>query len=114
MKKTTIEEELAFFAGLWDANRLCDFLRDIIPLFELYNVDDDKDWVLDEVGSENVRNVRMIRMIYIVSKIAENHAGVLAKIRSHHKDLYKRLEKEADKQKGLSPETESHCSNVRF
>jgi hypothetical protein len=92
--KITIEEEIHKFFELWDADQLVAFLRDVIPLFELYDLQDEQDWVEKEVGIDNVRNVRLIRMVYLVSRIAEYHAGRLCRVRAEHKDLWKRMQKE--------------------
>jgi hypothetical protein len=91
--KLTIENEINSFLELLDCQKLTSFLRDIIPLFELYDVEDEDDWVKKAVGEENERNVRLIRTVYLMSKIAENHAGILASIKINYKDLWKRLEK---------------------
>lgn len=91
--KKTLEQEINEFLEKWDANQMCSFLRDIIPLFELYDVEDEDDWVKDAVGELNERNVRLIRTVYLVSRIAEFHAGTLASIKMHFKDLYRRMEK---------------------
>lgn len=72
---------------------MINFLRDIIPLFELYDVEDEDDWVKEAVGEENERNVRLIRTVYLMSKIAENHSGSLASIRMNFKEIWKRIEK---------------------
>lgn len=93
MPKRTIENEINSFLEVWNCQKLTSFLRDIIPLFELYDVEDEDDWVKNAVGEENERNVRLIRTVYLMSKIAENHAGVLASIKMNYKDLWKRLEK---------------------
>jgi len=77
----------------WDSDKMCAFLRDIIPLFELYDVEDEDDWVADAVGNENERNVRLIRTVYLISRVAEFHAGTLASIKINFRDLYKRMEK---------------------
>lgn len=94
MKKQSIEEEIEAFLEKWDCKQLCDFLRDIIPLFELYDVEDESDWVKEAVGEENERNVRLIRTVYLVSRIAEFHAGILCSLKVNFKDLWKKLEKE--------------------
>ena len=70
------------------------FLRDIIPLFELYDVEDENDWVKNAVGEEDERNVRLVRTVYLMSKIAEFHAGKLCSLKIHFKDLWQRMEKE--------------------
>lgn len=93
-KNNTIEEDINLFLEKWDDNQMCQFLRDIFPLFELYNVDEENDWVKEAVGEENERNVRLIRTVYLVSRIAEFHAGVLSAIKVNFKDLYKKMEKQ--------------------
>lgn len=92
-KKKDIETEINEFLNYFDCQKLTSFLRDIIPLFELYDVEDEDDWVKEAVGEENERNVRLIRTVYLMSKIAENHSGALASIRVNYKDLWRRLEK---------------------
>lgn len=93
-KKKTLEDDINAFLESWDCTQLTAFLRDIIPLFELYDVEDEDDWVKDAVGEENERNVRLIRTVYLVSRIAEFHAGKLCSIKMNFKDIYKRMEKE--------------------
>jgi len=61
-------------------------------LLELYNVDEDNDWVKDVVGDEDVRTVRLIRTVYLVSKLAQKHSGMLSVINIRFKDLWKRME----------------------
>lgn len=92
--KKTLEQELNEFLEKWDAIQMSNFLRDIIPLFELYDVEEEDDWIKDAVGASEERNVRLIRTIYLVSRIAEFHAGRLATIKMHFKDLHKRMEKQ--------------------
>lgn len=92
MAKKDIEEEIREFLQLWPAQQMIDFLRDIIPLFELFDVDDENDWVLEEVGEDNEQNVRLVRFIYLVSRIAEKHTGRLARVKSSHPKLCNRLE----------------------
>jgi len=79
----------------WGCDQMSAFLRDIIPIFELYDVDGEDDWVADAVGDENTQNVRLIRTVYLVSRIAEFHAGKLCSISIKFKDIYRRLEKES-------------------
>lgn len=95
MPKKTLEEEINDFLDVWDCKQLTAFLRDIIPLFELYDVEDEDDWVEKRVGGgeENVRNVRLIRTVYLVSKIAEFHAGKLSTIKINFKNLYQKMDK---------------------
>jgi hypothetical protein len=94
-KKRSLEEEINDFLESWDCKQKIAFLRDIIPLFELYDVEDEDDWVEKAVGGdkENVRTVRLIRTVYLVSKIAEFHAGRMCTIKGRFKDLWKRMEK---------------------
>ena len=93
MIKNSIEEQINNALDFWNCEKQIDFLRDIIPLFELYDVEDESDWVKDAVGEENERNVRLIRTVYLVSKIAESHAGVLASFKMKFPNLYRKMEK---------------------
>ena len=92
MRKKTIEQEINEFFELWGEKELVDFFKDIFPLLELYNVDENDDWVKDAVGEEDTRNVRLIRTVYLLSKIADNHAGKLARTSAYFKNIWKRLE----------------------
>ncbi len=91
MKKKTVEEEIDQFLTYFDGDKIIKFLYDVIPLFELYDVEDEDDWVRDAVGEEDERNVRIIRTVYIMSKIADNHAGILSTLRLNHPRLWKRM-----------------------
>lgn len=93
-KKITLETEINDFLEYFNGEKIISFLRDIIPLFELYDVEDENDWVETAVGSEDVANVRLIRTVYLMSKIAENHGAVLAWIKVNHKNIWERLENE--------------------
>lgn len=101
-RKKTLEQEINSFLEIWDCKRLCDFLRHIIPLFELYDVEDEDDWVADAVGKEDEQNVRLIRTIYLLSQIAEFHAGVMCRTNVEFKNLWKRMEKHKDEINGGS------------
>lgn len=108
-KKKSLEEEINEFLNDWDFRSLTNFLRDIIPLFELYDVEDEDDWVEKAVGgdAENVRTVRLIRTVYLVSRIAEFHAGKLCSINIKYKNIWKKMEKQ-----GLGQQTgEETCDN---
>ncbi len=91
MTKKTLEEQLNECASYLFEDKVVNFLYDIIPLFELYDVEDESDWVKDQVGEENEANIRALRTVYLMSKIAENHAGVLANLRGAYPKLYLRM-----------------------
>lgn len=92
MAKKTLEDQINGFLEMWDVDRQVSFLRDILPLFELFDVEDEKDWVVEAVGEENQTHFRLIRTVYIMSKIAEKHAGRLASIRVNFPELWRRME----------------------
>lgn len=91
--KKTLEHEINSFLEKWDEKQMCSFMRDVLPLFELYDVDENDDWVRDAVGNADERTVRLIRTVYLISKIAEFHAGVLSSLKINFQDLYRRMEK---------------------
>jgi hypothetical protein len=90
--KKSIEDQINDALDFWNCKKQIAFLRDIIPLFELYDVEDEDDWVTDAVGEENERTVRLIRTVYLISKIAESHAGSLASFKIKFPNLYKKME----------------------
>lgn len=93
--KNSIENQINQALELWDCKRQIAFLEDIIPMLELYDVDEDDDWVKNAVGESNERNVRLIRTIYLISKIAENHCGTLASFKIRFPNLYLKMEKKS-------------------
>lgn len=92
-KRQTLEQEINEFLEKWDCEKHTSFISDIIPILELYDVDEHNDWVMDEVGKDDVRNVRLIRTVYLISRLAYNHSGTFAIINFRFKDLWKRMEK---------------------
>lgn len=93
-QKKDLEQEINDFLDIWHADELNSFFRHIIPLFQLYNVDDENDWVREAVGEEDTRAVRIVQTVYLLSRIAEFHAGRFAETKLTHKKLYERMEKE--------------------
>lgn len=100
MPKKDLEQEINEFLELFDIKSLISFLECTIPLTELYDVDESDDWVEQKVGKDEVSTIRMIRTVYLISRLAEFHAGKLATVRMRFKDLYKRLEKIHDQVDG--------------
>lgn len=94
--KKTIEQEINEFLEKWDCKQLTLFVNDIIPLLQLYDVDEEDDWVRDSVGEDNLRNVRLIRTVYLISKIAENHSAALCSTKMNFRNIFKRLEDTVD------------------
>lgn len=94
MPKKTIEQEINEFLIDWDRPQMESFIRYIDALSKLYHVDENGDWVEEAVGEENAREVRVIQTIYLISRMAEFHAGRLVSMNIKHKKLWLRLEKE--------------------
>jgi len=93
LAKKNIEAEINEFLEMWDVNNMISFLTCAFTLTELYNVEEEEDWVEKLVGPEQVITIRSIRTVYLMSKFAELQAGKLASTRVRFKDLWKRLEK---------------------
>lgn len=93
-KKKPLDEVINDFLDYWDCEKNMAFLTDIIPLVELYNVEEVSDWLKESVSEEDLNNVRLIRTVYLISKIASLHAGKLCKIGVEFRDLWKRIDKE--------------------
>lgn len=94
--KKSVDDKINQFLEIWDLRQMLAFLRDAIPIFELYDCSEDDDWVRKAVGEENETNVRLARTAYLVSKFAENHASKIAEIKIYLKDLWRDMEKEVE------------------
>lgn len=93
MPKKDLQQEINEFLELFDIKSLIQLLECSMPLTELYNIEENNDWVEQAVGKDEVSTIRMIRTVYLISKLAETSGGKLATVRARFKDLYKRLEK---------------------
>jgi hypothetical protein len=93
MPKKDLQQEINEFLELFDIKSLISFLECIIPLTELYDVDESDDWVEQKVGKDEVSTIRMIRTVYLISKLAEVSGGKLATARARFPNLWRRLEK---------------------
>jgi|SRR6185369_3653843 len=88
----TIEEEINDFLCLWGHEEFRSFLGHVLPIVELYNVDETNDWVRDEVGQEHTRSVRLARTAYLLSRFAESQASRLFNTNIRFKNLWRRME----------------------
>lgn len=92
MYKKSLEEQIERFFNDWNCIQMTDFLRDIIPILELY---DNTDTTIDDaVGNDDeaIRNVRMVRMVYLVSRLADLYSGKLCRLKADYKNLWKKIE----------------------
>jgi hypothetical protein len=92
MAKKTLENEINEFLEVLDIQSLIALLECTIPLTELYDVEENSDWVENYVGKDEVSTIRMIRTVYLVSKLADRSGGKLATIQARFKNLWKKLE----------------------
>lgn len=99
--RKTIQEEIEKFLEIWDSTQIIAFLRDIIPLLALYDVDEDQDWLADIVQKDDLQNVRLVRTVYLISKIVENHSGKMSSTKIFHKNIYRRLEEIANEDRNI-------------
>ena len=93
MAKKYLQQEINEFLEIFDVNTLISFLECTIPLTELYDVEENADWVEDYVGKDQVSTIRMIRTVYLISKLAEKSGGKLAMVKVRFPNLWRRLEK---------------------
>lgn len=96
MAKKTVEQEINDFMDCLGNTGLTSMLEHSWPLVDLYYVSEDKDWVKDEVGEELNKQIRIIRTVYLFSKFADLNAGKMAEIKMRFKDLWQRMEKQAE------------------
>lgn len=92
MPKDNIEQDINSFLDKWDCKQLIRFFQDVMPLMELYNVDTESDWVRDEVGEGNERDIRLIRTVYLLSRIVDTHSGVFSSTRANFPKMWQKME----------------------
>jgi hypothetical protein len=93
MLKKTLEQEINEFLEVFDVKSLISFLECTIPLTELYDIEENADWVEEKVGKDQVSTIRMIRTVYLISKLAGTSGGKLAIVKAKFPNLWRRLEK---------------------
>lgn len=99
MAKKDLQQEINEFLEIFDVKSLISFLECTIPLTELYDVDESKDWVEDYVGKDQASTIRMIRTVYLISKLSEISGGKIATVKAKFGNLWQRLEKIHDETK---------------
>lgn len=93
MKNKKLEDKISDFFTLWTTHQMTQFIKDVVPLIELFDFEDNDDWLLKEVGAEDEQNVRILRTVYLLSRFADFHAGILCNLNFRFKDLWKKMEK---------------------
>lgn len=88
-KKKDLNQEINEFLKEWDIDEMSRFLKNVIPLIENYDLDED--WLKDK-NEEDEINVRYIRTVYLLSRIADLHASKLCRLNVQFKNLWKRME----------------------
>ncbi len=92
MPKKDLQQEINEFLEVFDVKTLISFLECTIPLTELYDIEENADWVEEKVGKDQVSTIRIIRTVYLISKLSDLHCGKLATIKTKFKNLWQRLE----------------------
>ena len=92
--KKNINDEINECLNYFGESGLILFMQEILPLVELYNANEENDWVRDEIGEDHFQEVRLIRTVYLISKLAELQAYRLAYVKCTFPNLYSRMEKE--------------------
>lgn len=95
-KKKDIESELIDFWTLYPPTEMEKFIRDVIPLVDMFEKYEDEEWLNEAPTLQETLNIKLIRGAYIMSRIAELHAGRMCRIKNAHGDFWKRLEGKAN------------------
>lgn len=94
-KEKPVEELIEKAVNFWDVKKVIHMLTDFKEIYELFNVDENEDWVRDVVGEEDLSNIRLIRMIYLLSKIADYHASDLVLFKMKFPRLWENMERQS-------------------
>lgn len=93
MVRTDFNKEIESILNIYTEQNLCSFIEIAWEIGELYNADEYDDWVKDEVGIDNVREVRLARTAYLFSKLASIHGPLLKKIERRCPNFHEKMEK---------------------
>ena len=91
-KKITIEQELSLFLEDWSLKKMQSFIKEIMAIAELFNVEPEDDYIEKAVGKEDCVNVRLIQAAYYISRLAEFQTGKLLKVKTDFPRLWERME----------------------
>lgn len=100
-KKTSLPDEAEGILQIFGPDRLFQLLRQVWELFELYDVDEADDWVVEKIGDRDARGVRLARTAYVLSVLASHHGKYFDKIQKKYPDFWREAEKIA--QEMVSP-----------
>lgn len=96
MAKRDLQTQINEFLEVWDCDQQEKFLKDIVPLFELYyDIGQDMELFEKEETAQDAATVRLIRAAYLISKIAEYHSGKLATVKMSYPGLWRRMENDS-------------------
>jgi len=92
-----IQFQINEFLEVWNLEQQEKFLRDVIPIFEMYyQIDKEGDIFERAETAQDAATVRLLRSVYLISKLAEYHAAKLATVRMQWPRLWKKMENASD------------------
>lgn len=88
-KRKSLSDEVCGILGIFSRNEMSSLLQDLEDIYMLYDVDPKDDWVLDAVGEEDEREVRLSRTAYLLSKLSD-YADQLKQIKRNFGGFHQR------------------------
>lgn len=85
MPKKTLEQEINEFIDVWDFVSIGEFLQDVMPIIQVYDVE-------DREITEDLAVVSLVRTVYLMSKLADKYAGKLSMVNVKYKKLWQKME----------------------
>lgn len=90
IKRTLNEETLDFINFLTDKDTI-EFMQILDDYYKAFDVEENNDWVAEEVGKENATLIRMIKTCVMFSQIAELYTGKLLIIKTKFPMYFKKM-----------------------
>lgn len=105
MKKSDINAEIQELFETWDHITLEKFLFLLFPLYEMYDISEDNDWIKNYVGEKHLSDVCKARTAYFLSKISDFFSGKFSMTKIRHGRLWEQMEKIQNEEnaKNISP-----------
>ena len=93
-KKTAAEDIQRFFLDDWMTKNFRNFLDHCVQFFKIYGTNEEE-WS-NTLANLEERQAAMLFTAYFMSRIADLHAGNLARLKCEYPKLWKRIEDEYD------------------
>lgn len=90
IKELSISNQARGILQIFGPDKLVEFISDVHDLFDLYDVDEKVDEIVNAEVGGNLREIRLASTAIALSKVADKHAKAFKKINGRYPDFWKK------------------------